>query len=127
MRRNPRGLAESCMLRLLWSILLVSAFNAGEAQELKTRPKLVEPVPQTPRALANNDPVYVSLRNVKVSKEVIPIAGFRLKKDAGTFTFRTGAFYLLEPVNGKVTGAVFIGNAAFSVNPPTEIEQNYLK
>src|SRR5579864_2418252 len=98
-----------------------------EAQILKTRPAPVKPVPQTARALANNDAVYQALRNIKVSSEVISVNGFRMKRDAGIFTFRNGAFYLLEPVNGKVTGAVFIGDAAFGLTPPIEVERRYLR
>jgi hypothetical protein len=115
------------MRTLVTGIFLLCVFGITGAQELKTRPKPVKPVPQTSRALANNDPVYVALRNIQVSKEVIPVNGFRLNRDAGIFTFRSGAFYLLEPVNGRITGAVFIGDAAFGVNPPTEIERRYLK
>ncbi len=115
------------MRTLIAGFLLFCVFGATEAQVLKTRPTPVKPVPQTARALANNDPAYVALRNIKLSQEVIPVSGFRLNRDAGIFTFRSGAFYLLEPVNGKVTGAVFIGDAAFGLTPPTEIERRYLK
>ena len=115
------------MRTLVTSVLLFCVFGITGAQELKTRSTTVKPAPQTPRALANNDPAYVALRNIQISKEVIPVSGFRLNRDAGIFTFRSGAFYLLEPVNGKITGAVFIGDAAFGVNPPTETERRYLK
>src|SRR5258708_658048 len=115
------------MRTLVTAILLLCIFGIADAQELKTRPTAVKPAPQTPRALANSDPAYVALRNIQISKEAIPVSGFRLNRDAGIFTFRSGTFYLLEPVNGKITGAVFIGDAAFGVNPPTETERRYLK
>lgn len=97
------------------------------AQELKTRPQTITPVPQTSRSLANNDPVYLSLRSIKLGQEIIPISPFRIKRDAGIFTFRSGTFYLLEPVRGKITGAVFLGDGVLSLSPPTEIERRYLK
>jgi Peptidase family M1 domain len=79
-----------------------------------------------PRAMANNDAVYVSLRTIRVGTETVQVKDFTLKRDAGTFLFKSGSFYFLEPVNGKVTGAVFIGDATFSLTPPTPVEQRYL-
>lgn len=112
------------MKRHLLSVLLliVSAGLAG-TQELKERAQIA---PQTPRALANNEATYLKLRNLHVGQEVVPVAAFRMKREGAIFTFRSGSFYLLEPVNGKITGAVFIGDGTLSVNPPTEIEQRYL-
>jgi hypothetical protein len=83
-------------------------------------------LPIPPRALANNEPAYVRLRNIKVGPEVVHVKDFTLKRDAGVFTFRTGAFYLLEPVDGKVTGAVFVGDASFALKPPLGVEQRNL-
>ena len=103
-------------------VLIISA-GLAQTQELKERTQLA---PQTPRASANNEATYVKLRNIRVSQEVIPVSAFRMKREGAIFTFRNGAFYLLEPVNGKITGAVFIGDATLSVNPPTEVEQRYL-
>src|SRR5260370_7534973 len=82
--------------------------------------------PSAPRALANNDATYVKLRNIRVGEDTIPVKDFTLKRDAGTFLFKSGAFYLLEPVNGKITGAVFLGDAAFSLTPPIQVEPRYL-
>lgn len=79
-----------------------------------------------PAAHANNDPLYVKLRNVKIGSETIHVKDFTLKKDAGIFLFRSGVFSLLEPVNGKITGAVFQGDASFSLTPPTTIEKKNL-
>ncbi|HUQ49524.1 MAG TPA: M1 family aminopeptidase [Terriglobales bacterium] len=46
-----------------------------------------------------------------------------LKRDAGIFTFRSGNFYFLTPVNGKVTGAVFLGDASLSLTPTLSSEK----
>jgi hypothetical protein len=78
------------------------------------------------RARANNNETYLKLRNIKVGPEVIKVDHFTLKKDAATFNFNSGAFYLLEPVNGKTTGAVFLGEATFSLQPPIKVEQRNL-
>src|SRR5215813_12920847 len=100
------------MKRFFFPVLILT-LSAGlaQTQELKERTQIT---PQTPRALANNEATYVKLRNIRVSQEVIPVAAFRMKREGAIFTFRSGAFYLLEPVNGKVTGAVFIGDATLS-------------
>src|SRR5947209_2120522 len=111
-----------CLFCLSFLVLIVSA-GFAHTQELKERTQLT---PQTPRTLANNEATYVKLRNIHVGQEVIPVAAFRMKREGAIFTFRSGAFHLLEPVNGKITGAVFIGDAILSVNPPTEVEQRYL-
>jgi hypothetical protein len=78
------------------------------------------------RALANHDPAYVALRSIRVGTEMVRIKDFTLKRDAGTFVFHSGAFHLLEPVAGKITGAIFIGEGSFSLTPPIQVEQRYL-
>jgi Peptidase family M1 domain len=79
-----------------------------------------------PGTQANSDPAYVALRNIHVGSETIHVKDFTLKRDAGTFVFKSGTFRLLEPVAGKITGAVFTGEASFSLMPPIEVEQRYL-
>jgi peptidase M1-like protein len=82
--------------------------------------------PSVARAMANNEATYVKLRNVKIGAEAIHVKDFVLKRDAGLFTFRSGVFSLLEPVNGKITGAVFTGDASFALTPPIEVERKNL-
>src|SRR2546425_3905796 len=89
-------------------IALVSFAGLSRAQTPQST------APSAPRALANNDAMYVKLRNIRVGEDTIPVKDFTLKRDAGTFLFKSGAFYLLEPVNGKITGAVFLGDATFT-------------
>jgi hypothetical protein len=80
----------------------------------------------TPRALANNAPAYVKLRHIKLGNESATITNFILKRDGGTFVFRSGAFYFLEAVDDKITGAVFVGDGSFFLTPPIEIERRNL-
>jgi hypothetical protein len=82
--------------------------------------------PEGSRSMANNEPTYVQLRNIKVGSEKIAVTNFTLKRDAAVFTFNDGTFYFLEPVNGKITGAVFIGDATFALRPPLAVEQRNL-
>ena len=85
----------------------------------------------TPRAGAqtgaNSDPNYVALRNITLGNEAVSITNFDLKRDAGTFRLNSGTVCFVPPVNGKVTGAVFAGDGAFLLNPPTETERKSLK
>lgn len=82
--------------------------------------------PSAARALANNDAIYVKLRNIHVGTQAVHVSNFTMKRDAGTFLFKTGTFYLLEPVNDKVTGAVFLGDGTFKLDPPIEVEKRNL-
>ncbi len=72
---------------------------------------------------ANSDPVYLQLRKVGLGPEGLGVSNVVLKRDAGTFTFRSGNLCFLAPVNGKVTGAVFVGVGSFSLKPPLDTEQ----
>jgi hypothetical protein len=116
--------------RILALFLLSTVLTALANGQLKPRPQ--EPQQQTsedepsPGAKANNDPLYVQLRHIAAQQDAIPVKDFTLKRDAGTFVFKSGAFHLVAPVNGKITGAVFTGEATFTVKPPIESERRYL-
>src|SRR5207248_11786069 len=49
-----------------------------------------------------------------------------LRRDAATFTLRSGEVYFLPPVEGRVTGAVFVGEGEFGLTPPVEYEKRSL-
>jgi hypothetical protein len=76
--------------------------------------------------MANNEATYLKLRNIKLGTEVVHVSNFKLTREAGVFTFKSGTFHLLEPVDGKITGAVFLGDAGFTLTPPLETERRYL-
>jgi hypothetical protein len=75
----------------------------------------------------NSDPNYVALRNIGLGSEAFRVANFDLKRDAGTFRLISGTVCFVLPVNGKVTGAVFVGDGAFLLEPPTASERKSLK
>ena len=79
------------------------------------------------QAGGNSDPNYVALRNLTLGNEAVSIANFDLKRDAGKFRFNSGTVCFVAPVNGKVTGAVFVGDGVFLLNPPSETERKSLK
>ena len=103
-------------------LLLASTFTS--AQTLSTRPD--QPAPSGPPMAPNSDGTYQALRHVTVGSEAIQVSNWTLKRDGGTFTFRTGTFTLLAPVNGKVTGAVFQGDGSLQIEPPIAIEKGML-
>ena len=76
---------------------------------------------------ANSDPVYQQLRQQAkgddFSGAYAVVNNLVLKRDAATFTLRSGELYFLPPVEGRVIGGVFIGNGEMAMVPPTEIEK----
>jgi len=76
---------------------------------------------------ANSDPNYVALRNIGLGSEAFKVTNLDLKRDAGTFRLISGTVCFVPPVNGKVTGAVFVGDGVFLLEPPTASERKSLK
>ena len=79
---------------------------------------------QTPPG-PNAHPVYAELRNATVG-ESLQVNELVLSKDAATFTL-TGTVYLLSPVKGRVTGAVFLGQGSMKYVPPIAVERSMLR
>jgi hypothetical protein len=75
---------------------------------------------------ANSDTVYQALRTPRLGTEVVRTENVVLKRDAATFTFVSGALCFLEPVQGKVTGAVFTGEGRFELTPTPSVERTSL-
>lgn len=107
-------------------VLSLSLSGTSIPQTLETRPPQQGTTPMAARALANNEPNYLKLRNIKAGTETIHVKDFTLKREAGVFTFKSGAFQFVEPVNGKITGAVFAGDGSFILTPPIELERRNL-
>ncbi|MBX7174081.1 MAG: hypothetical protein K1X72_24125 [Pyrinomonadaceae bacterium] len=79
---------------------------------------------------ANSDPLYQEIRKSfeakKFSEQCSVVNNVMLQKDKGTFLLKTGEIYFLEPIQGRYTGAVFIGDGELSLTPPIELEKNHL-
>jgi hypothetical protein len=82
---------------------------------------------QTAQAPSPKDVVYAALRTAKLGGEAATVSNLVLKRDAATFTLKTGTIYFLAPVAGRVTGAVFVGDGEFSLSPPEPTEQRSLE
>ncbi len=76
-------------------------------------------------AFANSDPVYRQLREVGLG-QTFRFDNFTLTWDAATFHFQKGTLTLLTPVNGVVTGAIFIGEGQFNLKPVTNLDAREL-
>lgn len=80
----------------------------------------------------NVDPVYQALRQLgkadqDFAGDYAVVNNLQLKRDAATFTLKSGELYFITPVESMVTAAVFVGEGELSLTPPTEVEKNSLK
>ena len=76
-------------------------------------------------AFANSDPLYRQLRGLEPG-ETFRFDNFKLPWDCSTFEFEKGTLTFLRPVNGIVTGAIFIGEGHFDLKPVIVIDKNEL-
>lgn len=77
-------------------------------------------------SVSSVDPVYSQLRAVKLGNEASDVTDFVLTRDVGTYTFKSGRFYFLPPIQGQVTGAVFIGEGQLFLKTPLPFEQKQI-
>lgn len=80
----------------------------------------------------NSDSLYVQLRQKSGSQDafsghVASVNNLSLRRDAAIFTLRSGELYFLSPVEGRTTGAVFIGDGELALAPPTAIEKHSIE
>jgi hypothetical protein len=116
-RREQVGVAEGKTATLDFQLEVAPV--EGGAVEVKSTTK------------PNEDPVYRQLRQQAESAqdfagEYAAVNNLVLKRDAATFTLRSGEVYFLPPVEGRVTGAVFVGDGEFSLTPPIDCEKHSL-
>jgi hypothetical protein len=67
-------------------------------------------------AFANSDRLYKQLRDVGLGASY-HFDNFTLAWDAGTFHFEKGTLTVLAPINGILSGAIFIGEGHFNLKP----------
>jgi len=83
-------------------------------------------VPGKSLAFANSDPVYRQLRNLGLG-QTFRFDNFTLTWDAATFQFQKGTLTFLSPVDGVVTGAIFLGEGHFNLKPVIRLDAHELK
>jgi hypothetical protein len=77
-------------------------------------------------AFALDDPTYTKLRAAKPDGRTIALTNFKFVRDVFTFTLN-GKLHLLEPVDGKTSGAIFIGQGSYELVPATPVELRTLQ
>jgi hypothetical protein len=71
-------------------------------------------------------PTYTKLKKFELRGKA-SVSNLTLKRDRATMVF-TGDFYFASPINGRVPGAVFIGNGTFEAAPPdSQYDKDILK
>jgi hypothetical protein len=80
---------------------------------------------------ANTDPSYQQLRQQAKTDgdfagQFATVTNLVLKRDAATFTLKSGEIYFTPAIQGRTFGAVFFGEGELSLTPPTEIEKHTL-
>jgi hypothetical protein len=80
-----------------------------------------------PAAGAETDPTYAALRSAKPEGQAFAVQEFVLQRDVFRFTFESGIFQFLTPVDGRPYGAVFSGKATFELKPSTRGERSFLR
>ena len=76
----------------------------------------------------NSDPLYAGLRAQPAGAGPgFAVNNLVLKRDAATFTLRSGELHFMPPVEGRETAAVFIGEGELALTPPEQRERDSLK
>ena len=80
----------------------------------------------------NLDPIYQNLRQLAKSDQdfagpYATVNNLVLKRDAASFTLKSGEIYFLTPIENRYTAAVFIGSGEMSLTPPTQAEKNSIR
>jgi len=88
---------------------------------------LLASVPLVADQAPNADASYQQLRNITVGTEAVTVSDLTLKRDAAHFQLNSGTVCFLSPVQGKVTGAIFVGEGRLLLTPPVAAEQRSLK
>jgi hypothetical protein len=89
------------------------------------KPQVSVLVPGKSLAFANSDPLYRQLREIGLG-QTFRVHNFTLIWDAATFQFQQGSITFLMPVNGVVTGAIFIGDGHFNLKPVLSLDAREL-
>ena len=98
---------------LSWIVVRIATFSLLAADTLSPGP--------------NSDPTYQQLRNLTLGSEAVAVSGLDLHREIATFHLRSGTICFVSPVQGKVTGAVFVGDGNLVIDPPSPAERNMLK
>ena len=111
------------LYKLVGAAAVLSAVASGA---VRTQVPAGPIVPKGAAQRANSDGVYLALRSALPTGDGVQVKGFTLNRQGGVFHFAQGNFFFYAPVNGKVTGAVFVGTGHFDLAPHETREQHSL-
>lgn len=103
--------------------------KAGVSLQLRlaiSRQSVQVNVPGKNLIYANSDPLYRSLRDIGLGK-TFRFDNISVPLDTATLQFQKGTLTFLNPVNGIVTGAIFIGEGHFNLKPVTILDAQEIK
>src|SRR5438876_7643883 len=105
---------------------LVSAIELHGATDLQLKLVIAEQitsvtVSEKNPAFANSDSVYRQLRGIGFGDSYV-CENYKFNMDVGSFELKSGTLTFLAPVNGIVTGAVFVGDGHFTLKPIARID-----
>ena len=100
-------------------ILPVLLMAASACAQTAARP--IEP--NGPAKAPNSQSVYAALRADLPGADGVTVKDFTLEREGATFHFDQGEFYFYAPVEGRVTGAVFVGRGEFNLTVRSATEQ----
>ncbi len=73
------------------------------------------------------DEILAQLSKIQLDKkQIYNIRDITIRRDSTSISFKRGTIAFLEPVRGKVTGAVFIGSGEVLAIPPNAIEKQQM-
>ena len=80
---------------------------------------------------ANSDSLYQQLRqqaktDADFGGPFATVNNLIIKRDAATFTLKSGEIYFTPAVHDRTLGAIFFGEGELTLTPPTEIEKHTL-
>src|SRR5579863_1134866 len=106
---------------------LVTAVELKGAAELALKLTIAEQktsvnVSEKNTAFANSDAGYRQLRDMGLG-ETYRVENFTLNMDAGTFQFKSGTITFLALVERFETGAIFVGQGHFTLQPVDDINK----
>ena len=74
----------------------------------------------------NSEPLYQSLRLIGLGRS-FSVSESSFDVDVAHFVFHSGTLRFLQPVQGRVTGAVFIGSGHLTLTPFLKIDRDELR
>ena len=76
---------------------------------------------------SETDEILAQLAKIRLDKkQIYNIRDITIRRDTASISFNRGTIAFLEPIKGKVTGAVFIGSGEIVALPPDAVEKQQI-